>query len=59
MSLAEDHDIVVVSENVKFLLDIFSTLEAQRLVELGYEAYLAYLMNLNMNEVGPQDIRTV
>ena len=59
MRLAEDHEIVIVSENVKFLLNVVSTLEAQRLVELGCEAYLAYLMNPNMNEVGPQDIRIV
>ena len=59
MKLADDHEISVVGENVKFLFNVVSALEAQRLVELGCEAYLAYMMNPNMNEVRLQDIRTV
>ncbi|GMJ03684.1 hypothetical protein HRI_004037600 [Hibiscus trionum] len=59
LRLADDYEIVVVGENVKFLSNVVSVLEAKRLVEMGCEAYLAYVMNPNMSEVRPQDIQTV
>ncbi|KAL4311089.1 hypothetical protein GQ457_01G031690 [Hibiscus cannabinus] len=59
LKLADDHEIVVVGENIKFLSNVISVLEAQRLVDDGCQAYLAYVMNPNMGEVRPRDIRTV
>ncbi|KAL4346328.1 hypothetical protein GQ457_17G011190 [Hibiscus cannabinus] len=35
------------------------SLEAQRLMDDSCQAYLAYVMNPNMGEAGPRDIRTV
>ncbi|GMI94761.1 hypothetical protein HRI_003145400 [Hibiscus trionum] len=59
LKLFGSYEVVVVGENVKFLSNVVSTLEAHRLVDSGYGAYLAYVMNPNMSEVRPKDIRTV
>ncbi|KAK8510296.1 hypothetical protein V6N12_073367 [Hibiscus sabdariffa] len=59
LKLADDHEIVVVGENIKFLSNVISVLEAQRLMDNGCQAYLAYVMNPNMGEARPRDIRTV
>ncbi|KAK8600946.1 hypothetical protein V6N12_050791 [Hibiscus sabdariffa] len=59
LKLADDHKIVVVGENIKFLSNVISALEAQRLMDNGCQAYLAYVMNPNMGEARPGDIRTV
>ncbi|KAL4360747.1 hypothetical protein GQ457_04G015530 [Hibiscus cannabinus] len=59
LKLAEDHEIVVVGENIKLLSNVISVLEAQRLMDNGCRAYLAYVMNPNMGEARPRDIRTV
>ncbi|KAK8714256.1 hypothetical protein V6N13_149449 [Hibiscus sabdariffa] len=59
LKLADDHEVVVVGENIKFLSNVVSTLEAQRLMDDGCQAYLAYVMNPNMGEARPRDIRTV
>ncbi|KAK9036795.1 hypothetical protein V6N11_021722 [Hibiscus sabdariffa] len=59
LKLADDHEIVVVGENIKFLSNVISVLEAQRLMDDGCRAYLAYVMNPNMGEVRSRDIRTV
>ncbi|KAL4291344.1 hypothetical protein GQ457_14G017190 [Hibiscus cannabinus] len=50
---------MVVGENIKLLSNVFSALEAQRLTGLGCQTYLAYVMNPEMGEAQPQDIRTV
>ncbi|KAL4368731.1 hypothetical protein GQ457_05G024630 [Hibiscus cannabinus] len=52
-------EIVVVGENIKFLFNVASALEAQRLMETGRRAYLTYVMNPIMREATPRDIRTV
>ncbi|KAK9043137.1 hypothetical protein V6N11_071487 [Hibiscus sabdariffa] len=57
--LANDHEIVVVGENIKFLSNVISVLEAQRLMDIGCPAYLAYVMNSNMGEARLRDIKTV
>ncbi|KAL4284466.1 hypothetical protein GQ457_16G018610 [Hibiscus cannabinus] len=57
--LADDHEIVVVGENVKSLSNVISVLEAQGLMDNGCQAYLAYVMNPNMGEARPRDIRIV
>ncbi|KAK9031836.1 hypothetical protein V6N11_056122 [Hibiscus sabdariffa] len=59
LKFADDHEIVVVGENIKFLSNVVSVLEAQRLMDCGCQAYLAYVMNPNMGEARPRDIRTV
>ncbi|KAK8700518.1 hypothetical protein V6N13_018913 [Hibiscus sabdariffa] len=59
LKLADDHEIVVVGENIKFLSNVISVLEAQRLMDNGCQAYLAYVMNPNMGEARPRDIRTI
>ncbi|KAK9006555.1 hypothetical protein V6N11_018892 [Hibiscus sabdariffa] len=59
LKLADDHEIVVMGENIKFLSNVISVLEAQRLMYNGCRAYLAYVMNPNMGEARPRDIRTV
>ncbi|KAK8980910.1 hypothetical protein V6N11_048039 [Hibiscus sabdariffa] len=59
LKLADDHEVVVVGENIKFLSNVVSALEAQRLMDDGCQAYLAYVMNPNMGEARPRDIRTV
>ncbi|KAK8502238.1 hypothetical protein V6N12_038556 [Hibiscus sabdariffa] len=59
LKLANDHEIVVVGENIKFLSNVISVLEAQRLMDIGCQAYLAYAMNPNMGEAQPRDIKTV
>ncbi|KAK8594305.1 hypothetical protein V6N13_126114 [Hibiscus sabdariffa] len=58
LKLAGDHEIVVVGENIKFLSNVVSVLEAQRLLDYGCQAYLAYVKNPNMGEARPRDIRT-
>ncbi|KAL4347811.1 hypothetical protein GQ457_17G010440 [Hibiscus cannabinus] len=47
------------SENIKFLSNVVSALEAQRLMDDSCQAYLSYVMNPNMGEARPRDIRTV
>ncbi|KAK8576585.1 hypothetical protein V6N13_032505 [Hibiscus sabdariffa] len=59
LKLADDHEVVVVGENIKFLSNVVSALEAQRLMDDSCQAYLAYVMNPNMREARPRDIRTV
>ncbi|KAL4353676.1 hypothetical protein GQ457_06G014470 [Hibiscus cannabinus] len=59
LKLVDDHEIVVVGENIKFLSNVISVLEAQRLMDDDCWTYLAYVMNPNMGEVRPRDIRTV
>ncbi|KAK8685896.1 hypothetical protein V6N13_124928 [Hibiscus sabdariffa] len=59
LKLANDHEIVVVGENIKFFSNVISVLEAQRLMDIGCQAYLAYVMNLNIGEARPRDIRAV
>ncbi|KAL4334296.1 hypothetical protein GQ457_07G004020 [Hibiscus cannabinus] len=59
MKLADDHEVVVVGENIKFLSNVVSALEAQRLMDDSFQAYLAYVMNPYMGEARPRDIRTV
>ncbi|KAK8625979.1 hypothetical protein V6N13_133634 [Hibiscus sabdariffa] len=59
LKLADDHEVVVVGENIKFLSNVVSALEAQRLMDDSCQAYLAYVMNPNMEEARPRDIRTV
>ncbi|KAL4340459.1 hypothetical protein GQ457_08G031510 [Hibiscus cannabinus] len=59
LKIANDYEIVVVGENIKFLSNVISVLEAQRLIDIGCQAYLAYVMNPNMGEARPRDIRTV
>ncbi|KAK8713478.1 hypothetical protein V6N13_148694 [Hibiscus sabdariffa] len=59
LKLVDDHEIVVVGENVKFLSNVISVLEAQRLMDDGCRAYLAYVMNPNMGEVRSRDIRSI
>ncbi|KAK8521849.1 hypothetical protein V6N12_066431 [Hibiscus sabdariffa] len=59
LKLADDHEVVVVGENIKFLSNVVSALEAQRLMDDSCQAYLAYVMNPNMGEARPRDIRTV
>ncbi|KAL4340954.1 hypothetical protein GQ457_08G025200 [Hibiscus cannabinus] len=49
----------MVGENIKFLFNVASALEAQRLMETGRQAYLTYVMNPIMREATPRDIRTV
>ncbi|KAL4283776.1 hypothetical protein GQ457_16G008940 [Hibiscus cannabinus] len=49
----------MVGENIKFLFNVASALEAQRLMETGRQAYLTYVMNPIMREARPRDIRTV
>ncbi|KAL4386916.1 hypothetical protein GQ457_09G017910 [Hibiscus cannabinus] len=49
LKLADDHKIVVAGENIKFLSNVISVLEAQRLMDDGCRVYLAYVMNPNMN----------
>ncbi|KAL4283832.1 hypothetical protein GQ457_16G018880 [Hibiscus cannabinus] len=57
--LADDHEIVVVGENVKSLSNVISVLEAQGLMDNGCQAYLAYVMNPNIGEARSRDIRIV
>ncbi|KAL4379294.1 hypothetical protein GQ457_02G032210 [Hibiscus cannabinus] len=57
--LLEGVSVVVVGENIKFLSNVVSALEAQRLMDDSCQAYLAYVMNPNMGEARPRDIRTV
>ncbi|KAL4271533.1 hypothetical protein GQ457_13G011730 [Hibiscus cannabinus] len=57
--MIEQWMIVVVGENIKFLFNVASALEAQRLMETGRQAYLTYVMNPIMREARPRDIRTV
>ncbi|KAK8681782.1 hypothetical protein V6N13_054184 [Hibiscus sabdariffa] len=59
LKLADDHEVVIVGENIKFLSNVVSALEAQRLMDDSCQAYLAYVMNPNMGEARPRDIRTV
>ncbi|KAK8625988.1 hypothetical protein V6N13_133643 [Hibiscus sabdariffa] len=59
LKLADDHEVVVVGENIKFLSNVVSALEAQRLMDDSCQAYLSYVMNSNMGEARPRDIRTV
>ncbi|KAL4334148.1 hypothetical protein GQ457_07G003830 [Hibiscus cannabinus] len=59
LKLAGDHKVVVVGENIKFLSNVVLALEAQRLMDDSCQAYLAYVMNPNMGEARPRDIRTV
>ncbi|GMI94589.1 hypothetical protein HRI_003128200 [Hibiscus trionum] len=59
LRLTDDFEVVVVGENVKFLSNVVLALEAQRLLGSGCQAYLAYVMNSDMSEVRPRDIRTV
>ncbi|GMI70114.1 hypothetical protein HRI_000680700 [Hibiscus trionum] len=59
LRLSEDHEVIIVGENVKFLSNVVSALEAQKLLDVGCQAYLAYVMNPNMDEARPQDIRSV
>ncbi|GMI64737.1 hypothetical protein HRI_000143000 [Hibiscus trionum] len=59
LKLFDDYEVVVVGENVKFLSNVVSALEAHRLMDSGCGAYLAYVMNPNMSEVRPKDIMTV
>ncbi|KAL4348383.1 hypothetical protein GQ457_17G008250 [Hibiscus cannabinus] len=59
LKLADDHEIVEMGENIKFLSNVISVLEAQRLTYNGCWAYLAYVMNPNMGEARPRDIRIV
>ncbi|GMI70879.1 hypothetical protein HRI_000757200 [Hibiscus trionum] len=59
LKLADDYEVVVVGENVKFLSNVISALEANRMMRLGCEAYLAYVMNPGTKDVRVQDIRTV
>ncbi|KAK8697931.1 hypothetical protein V6N13_114063 [Hibiscus sabdariffa] len=58
LKLANDHEIVVVSENIKFLSNVISVLETQRLMDNDCRVYLAYVINLNMGEARPRDVRT-
>ncbi|KAL4290544.1 hypothetical protein GQ457_14G020200 [Hibiscus cannabinus] len=50
---------ILVGENIKFLFNVSSALEAQRLMETGRQAYLTYVMKPIMREARPRDIRTV
>ncbi|GMJ08314.1 hypothetical protein HRI_004500600 [Hibiscus trionum] len=59
LKLADDYEVVIVGENVKFLSNAISALEAIQMMELGCEAFLAYVMNTGMKEVRVQDIRIV
>ncbi|GMI67523.1 hypothetical protein HRI_000421600 [Hibiscus trionum] len=59
LKLADDYEVVVVGENVKFLANVVSTLEASRMLRQGCEAYLAFVMNPSSKELRVQDIRTV
>ncbi|KAL4281883.1 hypothetical protein GQ457_03G019080 [Hibiscus cannabinus] len=43
----------------EFMALVQGILEAQRLMDYGCQAYLAYVMNPNMGEARPEDIRTV
>ncbi|KAK8515214.1 hypothetical protein V6N12_019262 [Hibiscus sabdariffa] len=58
LKLADDHEIVVMDENIKFLSNVISVLEAHRLIDNGCWVYLAYVMNPNMGEARSRDIRT-
>ncbi|KAL4363835.1 hypothetical protein GQ457_04G017440 [Hibiscus cannabinus] len=49
----------MVGGNIKFLFNVSSALEAQRLMETGRQAYLTYVMKPIMREARPRDIRTV
>ncbi|GMI64774.1 hypothetical protein HRI_000146700 [Hibiscus trionum] len=59
LKLADDYEVVVVGENVKFLANVVSTLEASRMLRQGCEAYLAFVMNPSSKELRVQDIRVV
>ncbi|KAK8684186.1 hypothetical protein V6N13_040216 [Hibiscus sabdariffa] len=59
LKLADDHKIVVMDGNIKFLSNVISVLEAQRLMDIGCQVQLANVMNPNMGEARPRDIRTV
>ncbi|KAK9002134.1 hypothetical protein V6N11_024822 [Hibiscus sabdariffa] len=59
LKLADDHEVVIVGENIKLLSNVVSALEAQRLMDDSCQAYLVYVMNPNMGEARPRDIRTV
>ncbi|GMI66048.1 hypothetical protein HRI_000274100 [Hibiscus trionum] len=59
LKLADDYEVVVVGENVKFLANVVSSLEASRMLRQGCEAYLAFVMNPSSKELRVQDIRVV
>ncbi|GMI80495.1 hypothetical protein HRI_001718800 [Hibiscus trionum] len=59
LRFSDDYEVVVVGENVKFLSNVVSALEAQKMMDQGRQAYLAYVMNPDMSKVRPKDIRTV
>ncbi|GMJ04407.1 hypothetical protein HRI_004109900 [Hibiscus trionum] len=59
LKLADDYEVVVVGENVKFLTNVVSSLEASRMLRQGCEAYLAFVMNPSSKELRVQDIRTM
>ncbi|GMI90052.1 hypothetical protein HRI_002674500 [Hibiscus trionum] len=59
LKLADDYEVVVVGENVKFLTNVVSSLEASRMLRQGCEAYMAFVMNPSSKELRVQDIRTV
>ncbi|KAL4362299.1 hypothetical protein GQ457_04G021100 [Hibiscus cannabinus] len=59
LKLSDDHEIVVMDENIKFLSNVISVLEAHRLMDNGFRVYLAYVMNPNLGKARPRDIRNV
>ncbi|GMJ08284.1 hypothetical protein HRI_004497600 [Hibiscus trionum] len=59
LKLADDYEVVVVGENVKFLANVVSSLEASRMLRQGCEAYLAFVMNPSSKELRVQHIRIV
>ena len=59
LRLADDYEVVIVGESVKFLSNVVSAVEASRLMSTGCEAYLAYVMNPEVKGVRAQDICTV
>ncbi|KAL4361753.1 hypothetical protein GQ457_04G020870 [Hibiscus cannabinus] len=53
------NEVIVFGENTKFLSRVVSALEAQRVMQSGGEAYLAYVMNPRIDGVRVQDIQIV
>ena len=59
LKLLDGSEVVVMSEYTGFLSNVVSALQAEKLMQQGGVAYLAYVMNPGIGQVRVQDIRIV
>ncbi|KAA3466021.1 DNA/RNA polymerases superfamily protein [Gossypium australe] len=55
----EDSEVVVIGERWNYLLNVISTMRAEKLVRKGCEAYLAYISGSDFGDSSVKDIRIV